>query len=192
MSTNSSISDEELVEALKKGETSAFEQVYAQYFRMAASFVQQNHGDDEEARDTFQEMLFVLVKKLREKDFHLSSKLGTYIYSIIRHLWLRRLKKRGNFQLMDLNEQQDSIAITDDEIEVKKEVERKHELMANVLESLKDDCKKIILSSFYEKKSHKEIAEIMDYTLAFVRVKLHRCMESFRKKVRNHPDYNAL
>lgn len=192
MDKKSSVAETDLVDALRNGEASAFEELYARYFKMAASFVQKNQGSDDDARDIFQETLFILVKKLRQADFQLTAKLGTYLYSIIRHLWLKRLKKKGRFQLAPQDDQEEKIAITDNEIEVKEQFERKHELMADVLETLKEDCRKIILKSFYEKRSHKEIAEIMGYTAQFVRVKLHRCMERFRKQVRSHPDFENV
>ncbi|MCB0640920.1 MAG: sigma-70 family RNA polymerase sigma factor [Phaeodactylibacter sp.] len=180
-----------LVDGLKKGDRTAFEEVYRQYFKMAASFVQNNRGTAEDARDIFQEMLFILVKKLRDPEFVLSSKLGTYMYSIIRHLWLKRLNKQQKLQVTD-EEGLEPVPVTDEEIDLKQSYERKHELMAKVLQRLKEDCKKIILSSFYEKRKHAEIADYMGISPAFVRVKLHRCMEQFRKDVRNHPDFKTL
>ena len=180
----------DLVKGLRKGEVKAFEEVYRLYFKMVSAFIQNNSGTDDDAKDVFQEMLFVLVKKLRQSDFELTAKLGTYIYAVIRHMWLKKLRKNSAFQITDTEEV--PMAITDNEIEIKQTYEQKHELMAKVLHGLKEDCKKIILLSFYEKKKHVEIAEIMSITAAFVRVKLHRCMEGFRKQVRNHPDFKDL
>ena len=81
------------------------------------------------------------------------------------------------------------IVIDDNELEVKQEYEKKHQLLAKLLDELKEDCKKIIIASFYKKLSHKAIAELMGFSTAFVKVKLHRCMDSFRKKARQHKDF---
>ncbi len=192
MSEKLSAEEQELVASLRLGKVGAFEELYARYYKMVASFVQNNSGDDEDTKDLFQEMLFILVKKLREPDFQLTSKLGTYIYAVARHLWLRRLKQRGRIQLSVQEEEQERIDLTDEEIRVKEEFERKHELMASVLETLKEDCRKVILAAFYQKRSHKEIAQMMDYTLQFVKVKMHRCMGNFRKKVQSRPEFKTF
>ena len=183
--------DEELIDALKRGERRAFEAVYKNYYRMAASFINSNSGDDQDIADVFQEMLFILVKKLKEKDFQLTTKLSTYIYSIIRNLWLQRLRKRKKSELALDEKTEDFIDLADEELELKRKHEKKHELMAQVLETLKEDCREVIISSFYKKLSHQAIAELMGYSASFVRVKLHRCMDNFRKKVKQHPDFQA-
>lgn len=184
--------DNSLIEALRKGEGKAFEEVYEKYYRMASTFIQRNQGSEDDAKDIFQEMLFVLVKKLRDPDFELTAKLSTYIYSILRNLWYRRLKKRKTSNVSLDDEGHEYLLIDDDELAVKEEHEQKHVLMAKVFEELNEDCREIILSSFYKKLSHEVIAEQMGYTIAFVRVKRHRCMEGFRKKVKQHPDFQLL
>ena len=192
MDVNASMDEVELIASLRRGEAKSFEDLYTRYYKMAASFIQNNNGGEEDTRDIFQEMLYILVKKLRQEDFQLTAKLGTYIYSIIRHLWLRRLKKSGRIQLTVQEEGQEIVDLTNDDVAVKEQYERKHELMAGVLETLKEECKKIILASYYEKRSHREIAEVMEYTVQFVKVKLHRCMAQFRKKVQNHPEFKTF
>ena len=182
----------DLIAALKKGDRNAFNLVYKNYYRMAAGFINNNNGSEDDIADIFQEMLFILVKKLRQKDFQLSAKLSTYIYSIIRNLWLQRLKKKGRGETSIEENMENHLVLDDEELEVKKQHEKKHELMAKVLETLKTECRDIIMASFYKKLSHQSIAEQMGYKPAFVRVKLHRCMEGFRKKVRQDPDFKAL
>ena len=92
----------------------------------------------------------------------------------------------------ELEQVEDTVAFDQSELEHKQEYEKKHELLAKVLDQLKEDCKQIILASFYKKLPHKAIAELMGLSTSFVKVKLHRCMESFRKKARQSPEFLAL
>ena len=177
--------DEQLILALRLGKARAFDELYTRYFKMAASFVQNNGGSGEDTKDIFQETLFVLVKKLRQPDFQLTAKLSTYTFSIVRHLWLKRIRQKGNYQLVDQDKELETIPLNDSDIEVKQETEQKHELIAKTMANLKEECRQIILASYYEKLSHAEIAEKLGYAVKFVRVKLHRCMGSLRKMVRN-------
>lgn len=185
--------EQPLIKGLRLGKSEAFEQVYRDYYRMVAGMIQKNSGSEEEIEDVFQETLFILVKKLRQPDFKLTAKLGTFLYSISRNLWMQRLQKKGKSPLVSLPEEANEfVAIDDEEIAVKKEHEKKHELIAKILETLKADCKNIIIASFYKKMSHQEIAAEMDYSKQFVRVKLHRCMEGLRKRVRQHADFQMI
>lgn len=184
--------DKKLLLELKKGKIQAFEELYARYFKMAASFVQNNGGSGEDTKDVFQETLFVLVKKLRQPDFQLTAKLSTYTFSIVRHLWLKRLRQRGHYQLIEKDNQLETIPINEGDMEVKQEMERKHELIAQTMAKLNVECRQIILASYYEKQPHTEIAEKLGYAVKFVRVKLHRCMENLRKMVRKQAGVQPL
>jgi RNA polymerase sigma factor (sigma-70 family) len=185
--------EQQLLQDLRLGKAAAFEQVYKNYYRMVANLIQKNSGSEEEIEDVFQETLFILVKKLRDKNFKLTAKLGTFLYSISRNLWMQRLQKKGKSPLVSMPEEdQEFIALDESELAVKKEHEKKHDLIATVLKDLKEDCQRIIIASFYKKMSHEEIATELDYSKQFVRVKLHRCMEGFRKKVKGHPDFQLL
>ena len=82
--------DGELIKALAAGENQAFKQVYRQGFSLVAALILKNGGKEEDAQDVFQEVLFVLVKKLRDPDFQLSCALNTYLYAVARNIWKSR------------------------------------------------------------------------------------------------------
>ena len=46
-----------------------------------------------------------------------------------------------------------------------------------------DDCKKIITAFYFQKLSLKEIADWLDYTDNFIKVKKKRCMDALKAKV---------
>ncbi|MEM7371429.1 MAG: sigma-70 family RNA polymerase sigma factor [Bacteroidota bacterium] len=192
MTKSPTIAEADLVEALRRGDEKAFVQVYRNYYHMVASFVQKNSGTEIQAKDLFQELLFTLVKKFRQRDFQLTVKLSTYIFSVARNKWLQQLRKNKSGPLRIQDNAQEYIIIEEDELEVKQQFEKKHELLGKLFKEVKEECREIIKSSFYQKLPHDQIAEKMGYSPAFVRVKLHRCMEGLRKKVRQHPDFHTI
>jgi len=172
-----------MTERLRRGESAAIKQVYKLAFPACAHLITNNSGTQEDAKDLFQECLIVLFKNLRKEDFELTCTVKTYLYSVARNLWLKRLNKKGSLQL-DLDEpEQEFILIQEDEMEEKREIEQKHQLIANILRDFKDDCKQLLTSFYFKKLSLKEIAEIMGYTYSFARVKKSRCMEALKKAV---------
>ncbi len=172
-----------LVTRLRRGESAAIKQVYKVAFPACVRLITNNSGTQEDAKDLFQECLIVLFKNLRKEDFELTCTVKTYLYSVARNLWLKRLNKKGTLQL-DMDEpDQDFILIQEDEVAEKQEVEQKHQLIADILRDFKDDCKQLLTSFYFKKLPLKEIAESMGYTYSFARVKKSRCMDALKKAV---------
>ena len=173
----------DLLTQLRHGDSAAIRRLYQLAFPSCARFVKNNSGTQEDAKDLFQESLMVLIKNLRKADFELTCTVKTYLYSVMRNLWLKRLNRKDNLQL-DIDEpEKDFILIEENEIEEKQAVERQHELIADILRHFKEDCRKLLVSFYFKKMSLKEIAKIMDYTYSFARVKKTRCMDALKKEV---------
>lgn len=89
MNTNT---DNDLIRKLKGEDGATFEILYKFYFPSVSSYIRKNRGNPEDAEDIFQETIIVLLQKVRQPGFALSSSLKTYIFSISRNLWLKKLR----------------------------------------------------------------------------------------------------
>jgi len=76
---------------LRKGERGAIQAVYEQAYSLCAAFVLNNNGTKDDAKDLFQEALIVLIQKLKIPEFELTANIKTYMYAIVRNLWLKKL-----------------------------------------------------------------------------------------------------
>ena len=165
----------------------AVEQIYREAFGYCASFIINNRGDMEQARDFFQEALIVLFNNLRKPDFSLTCNVKTYLYSVMRNQWLKKINKdqRGGLKLViDQDQDKEYVIIANDEIEEKQEKEEKHEAVAAAMKLIKEDCHQLIMSFYFKKINLSLLAEQMGYTYQFIKVKKNRCMEALKKKVR--------
>ena len=86
------LSDNTLLDKLRTEDNSSFGLLYKFYFPSVASYIKQNLGSNEDAEDVFQEAITVLLQKVRQSDFVLTSSLKTYLYAIAKNLWLKRLR----------------------------------------------------------------------------------------------------
>ncbi len=184
--------DQDLLEALKRGDAKAFEQVYRNYFRMVQNYVLKNNGNEEDAQDVFQDTLIALVKSIQKPGFQLNAKLSTFIYGISSRVWLLKLRKRKETIQFEVEDFERNIADIDDNIAEKEIFEEKHQLMSTVLNELKEDCRSLLINYYFKKIQLKQVAKIMGYTEAFIKVKKNRCMNAFRKKIQAHPDYQQF
>ena len=81
------MSDEKIIELLKVNKTDkAFYKLYADFPKVKKMILAKG-GTKDDAQDIFQEALIILYKKVNESEFKLTSKIGTYVYSVSRFLW---------------------------------------------------------------------------------------------------------
>src|SRR5512138_2824692 len=97
-----------LIKGLKQKNEACIRYLYKEYFPMVLFMVEKNNGVYEDAEDVFQDGLVVLYKKLKQDKIRLSCTVKTFLYSVCRNIWLRRLARKGKVVLhddMEVNEQ---------------------------------------------------------------------------------------
>lgn len=180
-------SDKDLLLELKKGSAKAFELLYKEQFRVIASLINKMGGSQSDIEDIFQETLFVLVKKIREPDFELTAKISTLMYAIARNLWLKRNQKESKVTNVSEDE---LLKMQFEKMNESDDYKEKELMIAVVLDNintLEEECRKVIKLSFFKKMTHSEIAEELGYTTSFVKVKKFRCLGYLRKLVSDSP-----
>ena len=119
-----------LLEGLARNETQSIELIYRQHFQMVKQMVLSNNGSTDDAADLFQEAMIVLYQKASSAEFELHCLLKTYIYSICKRLWLKRLKKQGRF--VYLEHMEDTVPV-DDEVDRHEENQADFTLMEEAM-----------------------------------------------------------
>lgn len=179
-------SKDDFLTALRLNEEWAFEELYRDYYAMILKYVTQNNGDNEAAKDLFQEVIIALIKNIRNPEFELynNTKFGTYLMSIAQKKWLAHLVKQKNKQVVEVDDSHLDWRNIDEEFLVEdKEVQ--YLRMEKALDNIGVECKEIILNYYYNEVSLGKIAEIMGYTAGFVRVKKNRCMNKLKDLITN-------
>ncbi|WP_460675209.1 RNA polymerase sigma factor [Larkinella ripae] len=149
--------DQSLVESLRSGETSAYEWVYKTYYPSIARFVRRNRGSDGDAEDVFQESVIVLHQKITAADFRLTSTLKTFLFSIARNLWLKKLRDE---KLIPLSEEQ-LISLQDAHGFASEEPsadEVQHEQLSAWMARITGHCQRVIKSIYF---SHEPMDHLM-------------------------------
>ena len=178
---------EAIIKGLQTGDRQIIKNIYKESFGYCSSFVLNNRGSMEQARDLFQEAIMVLLKNSRNPDFTLTCQVKTYLYSVMRNKWLKEINKqnRGGLQLViDEETDREFVMVQEDTLEEKKEQEEQFKAVSKALEAIKEDCKKLIMSFYYKKIDLSHLAEQMGYTYQFIKVKKNRCMNALKAKVR--------
>ncbi len=158
------LNEQALLKGLANDDTKAIETIYKDNFNMVQTFIINNNGNYDDARDIFQEAMIALYEKAKSDSFVLTSKISTYVYSICRRLWLKRLQQLGRYS-NQIDSLEETVAVEDDlEFHEKKNAE--FIIMDRALNSLGEPCKSL-LDGFYVKKIDMQaLAKEFGYTNA--------------------------
>ena len=152
-----------LLKALANNDSKAAETIYKENFNMVLAFILNNNGSYDEARDIFQEAMITLYQKAKSESFVLTSQIKTYVYSVCRRLWLKRLHQIG--KTANGVENFESIPVEED-IEIHERRNAELGIMDRALNSLGEPCKSLLEAFYIEKKSMDQIALSFGYTNA--------------------------
>lgn len=138
-----------LLTRLKAEDSSSFREIYEYCFPAVSGYIVQNSGTIEDAEDIFQEAVIVLLQKIRQPDFVLSSSLKTYLYAISKNLWLKRLRDNKVINIDGyFYSKADYMEINPTEFET--EVSRE-EKVRSWLQKITMHCQKILKALFFHK-----------------------------------------
>ena len=153
-----------LIEGLAQNDRQAIETIYKQHYGMVQSLIINNNGTSDDARDIFQEAMIVLYEKAKSGSFELTSQLKTYLYSVCRRLWLKRLQQQQKF-IPELNNLEETIPVEED-LDHHDQRNGELQMMEKAMMSLGEPCKSLLEAYYLQKKNMTEIAGNFGYTNA--------------------------
>ncbi len=186
--------DEEVVRILRKRsseEDKVIEYLYTTHYGMIKKLIRSRGGNDQDVQDIFQDALLVFYERVKSDDFKTQAKIGTYLYTVSRNLWVNRLKKNMKLVHDDMREERYP-ALT---LLPKDQLTRAEEnaFVKLILNALGDDCKKVLTAAVYLDKSMKAIAQEMGYdNEQIARNKKYKCLQKLKKIIEESIDLTAL
>lgn len=177
----STINEEKiLLQGLADNDTKSIETIYRTNFSTIKAFILKNNGYPDDARDIFQEAMIVLYEKTKSGSFELNCQIRTYLYSVCRRLWLKKLQR-----LQRYNPSTDNIEETipvEEELEMYKKKNEDFILMESAMDKIGEPCKSLLESYYFQKKSMPEIAEFFGYTNADnAKTQKYKCLMRLKK-----------
>jgi RNA polymerase sigma factor (sigma-70 family) len=154
-------SESALLKGLARNDKKAIETIYKENYNLVQALVINNSGTSEDAKDIFQEAMIVLYEKVQSGTFELNCQIKTFVYSVSRRLWLKRLMQQNRFSISEGHE--DSISI-DAEMDDHEKRNTEFTMMERAMNGLGEPCKSLLEAFYLQKKSMQEIASGFGYT----------------------------
>lgn len=172
------------LQKIQKNENLALRELYRDNYHKVETYILQNNGTPDMAKDIFQEAFLVVWQHIKSGRFKENSETAAngYLYQIARNKWIDYLrsaqyKKTIQLNTNDMDLMKDKELLADSEAEQDERLHRTTE----AFKRLGEECKKMLLRFYFHKKSMREIAESIHIDEASARNKKYRCMERLRE-----------
>lgn len=152
----------QLLAGLARNDREAVESIYGKHFPMVQSLIINNNGSSEDARDIFQEAMIVLYERARNPEFELHCQLKTYLYSVCRRLWLKRLSQAQRF-IPQVSSLEETVPVEED-LELHDQKNMEFQVMEKALLGLGEPCKSLLEAFYIQRRNMSEIAGTFGYT----------------------------
>lgn len=173
-------SEKQLLQGLAKNDKKAVETIYKHNYNMVQNLVINNNGTADDARDIFQEAMIVLFENSKSASFELNCLVKTYIYSVSKRLWLKRLQaqKRYNGNI----ENMEDVVPVEEDIETHEHRNSEFQLMEKAMSNLGEPCKSLLQAYYMHKKNMTDIAGQFGYTnAANAKTQKYKCLLRLKK-----------
>ncbi len=176
---NSENNERILLQGLARNDKKAVETIYRENYSTVQSLIINNNGTADDAKDIFQEAMIVLYEKARSGNFELSCQIKTYVYSVSRRLWLKRLQHANRYS-GDISGAE--VVQVEEDIEEHSRRDAEFEMMEKAILGLGEPCKGLLEAFYLQKKNMQEIAASFGYTNAEnAKTQKYKCLIRLKK-----------
>lgn len=185
-------SNEWYLSGLRKGSKEVVNAIAADCYPMLRSFVLNNRGKEEDAKDLFGITVEALYRKLKEDpSFALrSAKFSSYFFEIGKRRWMNTLRKKSfssevassGSHLLDQKE----------ELTESLDKSERYRLFRKKFTELPDKCRRILSMTWHTDLKLEEIAKKLDFTYGYVRKRKALCTKQLTQLVRADVRYQEL
>ncbi len=167
--------DEEIIQHIRSRNHDAPIKVLYAEFPKLRTLILNSGGTKQDAEETVHDALILLIEKVSDPSFNLTSKLTTYLYGITRLLWKNQLRKQHKNQDLEWS---DTMILTNEDIGYHEEQELKIRALESVLTRITERCREILKRFYFNNESMADIAKAMSFSsINSAKTQKYKCME---------------
>jgi RNA polymerase sigma factor (sigma-70 family) len=169
-----------LLKGLATNDKKAVETIYQENFNTIQSLIINNNGSSDDAKDVFQEAMIVLYEKVQTEGFELHCQIKTFLYSVCRRLWLKRLQQQNRYS--SPGDSMEAVVDVDEDVSIHEQKDLELDMMEKAIGSLGEPCKSLIEAYYLQKKSMQVIAADFGYTNSDnAKTQKYKCLVRLKK-----------
>jgi RNA polymerase sigma factor (sigma-70 family) len=154
--------DAELVQAHKRGEREAFNELVRRYQERIYWVVRRYVNDHDDALDVAQDVFVKAFQNLR--DFRGDSQFFTWIYKIAVNLSLNHIRRRKLRQFLHVDDFLDTLAESGSRPDEPLEKEQFTDILERAIEKLPAKQKAVFLMRYFDEMPYEQMAKVLNRT----------------------------
>ncbi|GIV14943.1 MAG: RNA polymerase sigma-H factor [Armatimonadota bacterium] len=176
---NSADADRQAIERFLAGDASAFEELYHRYQPYVYNVVNGIVQNADDARDVTQDVFLHVYESLSR--FRGGSAFSTWLYRVAVNAAITHVRKERRHPQISLDALREFRADIDAEPEQQATRAETQQAVQQMLAQLPEQQRAVLVLRYFQELSLEEIAEVMNCSVAAVKVRLHRARNSFRR-----------
>jgi RNA polymerase sigma factor (sigma-70 family) len=173
------MSFQKIIEKFQTNDSELLSTLYKNEFPKLRRFVMANNGNEDQAKDIFQEAFAVTWENIKKGKFipQNASDVKGYLYRVAKNKWLDFVRSAGFKKSVTLESYHDKMEETGED------KEGTMLLVEKGLKTLGEKCRDILRSFYYQKKNMAEIADAFGWTEQTARNNKYRCIQQLRSEI---------
>lgn len=173
--------DIQLAQQLSTGDQNAITELYSRFFSKIYSKCLRMIGDQEEAYDCANEVLWIVINK--SNTFRGESSLSTFVFVITRNYCLDQLEKQQKLKLLVSTAQPQEI---DDDVLIDREA-----IFQKIMDAMPEDDQVLLLDKYKRNMSISEIQMHLGLSTSAVKMRLLRARQNAQSMYQQYLAYSA-
>ena len=171
------MTEELLMYAVKQGDLNKSSDLFELYNQQLYNFFVKNTYDKDLSHDLTQNVFLRLIKF--RHTYNEEMKFKPWVYRIARNVFADHYRKNkvAKNDNVDVETMSEEIAIIDESV-AKNEQER---ILYMSIDKLRSEDREILIMSKFQKMKYEEISQVLDTSVAAVKVKVHRAINKLKE-----------
>jgi len=174
-------SQEELILAIKNNQLDVLTRVYKEVYPKVLGYVRQNSGNEDQAKDIFQEAFIVGWEQVKSGTFapQNTTAFQGFLFQVAKNKWLDWVRSSKFKKEVSLEGFGQNISEEDREVDL----ELKYKQLKEGFEKLGENCQDLLNRFYFKKENLSELAKTNGWTHQTAKNNKYRCMEKLRKLI---------
>ena len=185
------LSSNQMVTLIKENNASILKELYKINFAKVKRYVEKNYGDEQQAKVLYQEAFLAMWRNIKDDKFSAESEtaINGYLFQIAKYKWLDHVRSARYKNTTFINRE---IEYDEPDIEENEMQNQKIKIIMDSISNLGERCQTMLKLFYFERKSFREISEILEMDEASARNAKYRCQEQLKKTVANYPQWKQI
>ncbi|MEM0517617.1 MULTISPECIES: RNA polymerase sigma factor [Aequorivita] len=180
----------EVVALIKNNDANTLKKLYVHNYPNVRRYVLKNSGNEHQAKDVYQEAFVAMWRNIKDDKFSAKNPkiINGYLFQIAKYKWLDHVRSVKYKNTTFINREIESV---EPDLEIDTDKNEKINTIMHCIGNLGDRCKDLLKLFYFERRTYKEIAQILKIDEASARNAKYRCQEQLKKMTQSPPNGNT-